>query len=115
MDSEIQKRKNWCALKWVSRKVGDMAVNERSIEILKSHKRWADIYSLISIVLVVGLVSVTALFADAASIDMAARVGMFVTMVAVVIVVSIWQAAGLAVARVHSIILEQQDEMGLGR
>ena len=89
-----------------------MAANERSIEILKSHKRWADIYSLISIVLVVGLVSVTVLFADAASIDMAARVGMFVTMVAVVIVVCIRQAAGLAVTRIHRILLEQQDENG---
>jgi hypothetical protein len=39
---------------------------------------------------------------------------MFV-MVAIIIVVSIWQAAGLAVARVHRIILEQQDETGLGR
>ncbi len=71
--------------------------------------------SLISIVLVVGLVSVTALLADAANADMATRVGMFVTIVAVVIVVSIWQAAGLAVTRIHRIILEQQGEMGLGR
>jgi Kef-type K+ transport system membrane component KefB len=102
-------------IKSVSGRVGDMAVNARSIEVLKTHKRWADAYSLISIVLVVGLVSVTALLADAANADMATRVGMFITIVAVVIVVSIWQAAGLAVARVHRIILEQQDEMGLGR
>jgi hypothetical protein len=99
----------------LSGKVGDMAVNARSIEVLKTHKRWADVYSLISVVLVVGLVSVTALLADAANTDMATRIGMFVTMTAVVIVVSIWQAAGLAVARLHRILLEQQDEMGLGR
>ncbi len=96
------------------RKGGDMAANARSIEGLKTHKRWADVYSLISIVLVVGLVSVTALLADAANTDMATRVGMFVTIVAVVIVGSIRQAVGLAVARVHRIILEQQDKMGLG-
>jgi hypothetical protein len=66
-------------------------------------------------VLVIGLVSVTALLADAANTDIATRVGMFVTMVAIIIVVNIWQAAGLAVARVHRIILEQQDETGLGR
>jgi predicted Na+-dependent transporter len=92
-----------------------MAVNLRSIEVLNTHKRWADAYSLISIVLVVGLVSATALHADAANTDMATRVGMFVVIAAVVIVVCIWQAAGLAVARVHRIILEQQDKMGLGR
>ena len=102
-------------IKSVSERVDDMAVNARSIEVLKTHKRWADAYSLISIVLVVGLVSVTALLADAANADMATRIGMFVTVVAVVIVVSIWQAAGLAVIRVHRIILERRDEMGLGR
>jgi archaellum biogenesis protein FlaJ (TadC family) len=92
-----------------------MAVNARSIEILKTHKRWADVYSLISIVLVVGLMSITALLADAANTDMATRVGMFVAIAAVVIVICIWQAAGLAVARVDRIIPVQQDKMGLGR
>jgi Kef-type K+ transport system membrane component KefB len=87
-----------------------MAVNERSIEILKTHKRWAGVYSLISIVLVVGLVAITAMLADAANTDIATRIGMFVTMTAVVIVVSIWQAAGLAVTRIHKIILDQRDE-----
>jgi Kef-type K+ transport system membrane component KefB len=87
-----------------------MAANERSIEILKAHKRWADVYSLVSIALVVGLVAITAMLADAANSDMATRIGMFVTMTAIVIVVSIWQAAGLAVARIHKIILDQRDE-----
>jgi Kef-type K+ transport system membrane component KefB len=86
-----------------------MAMNERSIEILKTHKRWADVYSLISIVLVVGLVAIAAMLADAANADMATRIGMFVTMTAIIIVVSIWQAAGLAVARIHKIILDQRD------
>jgi Kef-type K+ transport system membrane component KefB len=102
-------------IKSISGRVGDMAANARSIEVLKAHKRWADVYSLISIVLVVGLMSITALLADAANTDTATRVGMFITIVAVVIVVSIWQAAGLAVTRVHRIILEQRDEMGPGR
>jgi hypothetical protein len=101
---------NGYAIKWVSGKVRDMAMNERSVEILKAHKRWADLYSLISIVLVVGLVAITAMLADAANTDMATRIGMFVAMTAVVIVVSIWQAAGLAVARIHKIILDQRDE-----
>src|SRR6266478_7954181 len=86
---------NRCATKWFSGKADNMAANERSTEILKTHKRWADIYSLISIGLVVGLVAITAMLADAANADMATRIGMFVTMTAVVIVASIWQAAGL--------------------
>ncbi len=101
-------------IKSVSGRVATWLRTRVSIEGLKTHKRWADVYSLISIVLVVGLVSVTALLADAANTDMATRVGMFVTIVAVVIVGSIRQAVGLAVARVHRIILEQQDKMGLG-
>ena len=87
-----------------------MAANERSIEILKTHKRWADVSSLVSIALVVGMVAITAMLADAANPDMATRIGMFVTMTAIVIVVSIWQAAGLAVPRIHKIILDQRDE-----
>ena len=114
-DCEIKKGSYRCVIKAISRRVGDMAANACSIEVLETHKRWADVYSLISIVLVVGLMSITALLADAANTDTATRVGMFITIVAVVIVVSIWQAAGLAVARVHRILLEQQDEMGLGR
>ena len=114
-DREIKKGCYRCVIKSTSGRVDDMAANARSIEVLKTHKRWADVYSLISIVLVVGLMSITALLADAANTDTATRVGMFITIVAVVIVVSIWQAAGLAVTRVHRIILEQQDEMGLGR
>jgi hypothetical protein len=50
------------------------------------------------------------MLADAANADMATRIGMFVTMTAVVIVVSIWQAAGLTVARVRKISLDQRDE-----
>jgi Kef-type K+ transport system membrane component KefB len=115
MDRETKEENNRCAIKWISGKAGNMAVNERSIEILKTHKRWADVYSLISIVLVVGLVAITAVLADAANTDMATRVGMFVTMTAVVIIVSVWQAAGLAVARIHKIMLEQHDAMRLGR
>lgn len=92
-----------------------MAVNEHSLEVLKAHKRWADFYSLISVVLVVGLTAMTAMLADAANVDMATRVGMFVTMVAVVIVASIWQAAGLAVARIHKILLEQRGETRVDR
>jgi hypothetical protein len=114
-DREIKKGSYRCVIKSISGRVGDMAANTRSIEVLKTHKRWADVYSLISIVLVVGLMSITALLADAANADTATRVGMFITIVAVVIVGSIWQAAGLAVTRVHRIILEQQDEMEPGR
>jgi Kef-type K+ transport system membrane component KefB len=99
----------------ISGRVGDMAVNARSIEVLKTHKRWADVYSLISIVLVVGLMSITALLADAANTDTATRVGMFITIVAVVIVVSIWQAAGLAGPTFMRSFSSNRDEMRLGR
>src|SRR5258705_13997324 len=107
-DREIKKGCYRCVIKLISGRVGDMAANARSIEVLKTHKRWADVYSLISIVLVVGLMSITALLADATNTDTATRVEMFITVAAVVIVVSIWQAAGLALARVHKIFLALQ-------
>src|SRR5258708_23160443 len=88
-DCEIKKGSCRCVIKSISARVGDMAVNARSIEVLKTHKRWADVYSLISIVLVVGLMSITALLAHAANTDTATRVRMFITSVPSLIVVNI--------------------------
>jgi hypothetical protein len=59
--------------------------------------------------------SITALLADAANTDTATRVGMFITIVAVVIVVSIWQAAGLAGLTFMRSFSSNRDEMRLGR
>lgn len=71
------------------------------ISLLKEHKRWADALSIVSIVLVVGLLCVTAYLADSAKADESNRVGMYIAMVGVVIVVCIWQAAAFVAASIE--------------
>jgi hypothetical protein len=79
-------------------------VEKRSgfIEALKEHKRWANGGSVNSIVLVVGLLSVTAFLADTAKADEATRIGMYIAMIGVIIVVCIWQAAACVAAAIES-------------
>lgn len=86
-----------------------MPASERFIAALKIHKTWADRYSIVSIALVVGLMAAAAALAEMAGADAATRTGMMIVMAAVVIVVCVWQAAGMVAARIHALILDQHD------
>lgn len=69
---------------------------------LKEHKRWANGGSIVSVVLVIGLLSVAAYLADSANADEPTRIGMYIAMAAVIIVVCIWQAAAFVAASIES-------------
>ena len=84
-----------------------MARNQPFTAALRIHKRWADPFSLVSIVLVVGLLGVTATLADYANADLATRIGMLMIMAAVIIVVCVWQAAAFVAAAIQNLITEQ--------
>jgi hypothetical protein len=86
-----------------------MPANERFLTVLKIHKAWADRFSIFSIVLVVGLMVTAAALAEMAKADAATQTGMMIIMGTIVIVVCIWQAAGMVAARIHELILEQRD------
>jgi hypothetical protein len=86
-----------------------MAMTQALRAALKAHKRWADVFSLMSIVLVVGLLSVTAVLANYSSADLATRIGMYIVMASVIVVVCIWQAAAVMAAVIQNIITEQLD------
>jgi hypothetical protein len=87
-----------------------MAKNDAFMAALKDNKRWADTGSVISIVLVVCLLSGTALLGDYANADIATRIGMYVVMAAVIIVVCIWQAAAFLAASIQTRIAERRDD-----
>lgn len=72
------------------------------MDALKEHKRWANGASIISIVLVIGLLAVAAYLADSAKADEPTRIGMYIAMVAVIIVVCIWQAAACVAASIET-------------
>jgi hypothetical protein len=68
------------------------------VEILRLHKRRVDILSLVSIVLVTGLLYVAGVLADFLGADDALKIGMYVGMASIVIVVCVWQAAAYVAA-----------------
>lgn len=74
--------------------------NNAFIAALKLNKRWADALSILSIALVVGLMSVTSFLADSAGVTADTRVGIYITMATVIIVVCVWQAAAFAAAAI---------------
>lgn len=80
------------------------------IATLKNHKRWADGLSIVSIVLVIGLLCLAAYLADLAKADEASRIGMYIAMTSVVIVVCIWQAAAFIVASIEVALQRRRDE-----
>jgi protein-S-isoprenylcysteine O-methyltransferase Ste14 len=81
---------------------------------LKVHKRWANGASIVSIILVVGLLTTTALLADVANADASLRIGMYIVMVGVIIVVCIWQAAAFVAASIDVSIGKKQAQMPEG-
>jgi hypothetical protein len=76
---------------------------------LKNHKRWADKFSIASIVLVVCLSYFVAYLADLTKADEAGRISMYITMASVVIVVCIWQAAAFIVASIEFAFQQRRD------
>ena len=80
------------------------------ITTLKNHKRWANRFSIASIVLVIGLSYLAAYLADLTKADEADRIGMYITMTSVVIVVCIWQAAAFIVASIEFALKQRRDD-----
>jgi len=74
------------------------------ITALKSNKRWANSASIVSIILVIGLMITTGFLADAAKAEVAERIGMYIVMLGVIIVVCIWQAAAFVAASIEAAI-----------
>lgn len=87
-----------------------MAKNDAFMAALKENKRWADGGSMISIVLVICLLSGTALLGDYANADIATRIGMYVLMAAIIIVVCIWQVAAFLAASMQTRMVERRDD-----
>lgn len=69
---------------------------------LKDAKRWADLFSFVSIVLVIGLGILSWWLGNSSNVDLETKLEMQIMMASIVIVVSIWQAAAFAVASLRS-------------
>jgi uncharacterized membrane protein (DUF485 family) len=83
------------------------------VEILRQHKRRVDILSLASIVLVIGLLFAAGWIADLLGAEETLKIGMYVGMASIVIVVCVWQAAAYVAASNEAAIRNWLDQSNL--
>lgn len=81
------------------------------LEVIRQHKRWADRYLVIWIVLIIFLFGGVHVLLESAALPLEARTGPYILLAAIVLAGAIWQAAGLAVARIH-MLLQGNDARG---
>jgi hypothetical protein len=92
-----------------------MALESQGTRILRLHKRWADGWTLIWLVFVLTLFGGIYFFLDQAGVSPADRVAPLVLLAVVVLVAAIWQAAGMAVARIHMMLEKVELDPGARR
>lgn len=85
-----------------------MSTEADFIRIVRLHKRWADGYTLLTLLLILVLFTGTYVLYDQAGMDAAERTGALILMGTIILATAIWQAVGLGVARVH-MLLEGMD------
>jgi hypothetical protein len=73
-------------------------------DIIKLHKAWADRYMLFWYVLVVTLFAGISFLLENSSVEAAVKTNAYILLAAIVVIGTIWQAAGLTVARVHMLL-----------
>lgn len=81
-----------------------MRLESQGTRILRLHKRWADCWTLLWQGFVLLLFGGIYFLLDEAGAAPADRAAPLVLLAVMVLVAAIWQAAGLAVARIHMLI-----------
>ena len=79
-------------------------MNSEQIRIIKLHKRWADRYSLMWLAFALLLVTGFQFVLDRAGVDASDRAGVVSLLALLALLVAIWQAVGLGIAKVHMIM-----------
>lgn len=73
-------------------------------QILKLHKGWADRYTLLWQLFVLALLAGLEFILSYVGIELPERTALVTLLATMVIVAAIWEAAGVAIARVHMIL-----------
>ena len=71
------------------------------VRIIRIYKRWADVYTLLSQILILALFAAVYFLFDQAGLGAAERAGAFVLLATIILATIVWQALGLAIARLH--------------
>ena len=80
-----------------------MNIDPRRVQIIKLHKKWADGLTLIWLLIIIPLFAASYFLFAQADFSTDERNGAFIFLGVVIVVAAIWQAAGLAIARLHMI------------
>lgn len=79
-------------------------MNDQQFEIIKLHKAWADRYTIVWQIIAVGVIAGIYILTQQIEVAPQERTNALILLAAIVIVSAVWQAAGLAVARIHMIV-----------
>lgn len=78
--------------------------------IIVRHKRWADLWNSVAIVLTIGLFIAISFVMDEAGAAAVDRIGAAVLLGTIIIVTCVWQAAGLGIARLEIALRVPRDK-----
>lgn len=91
-------------------------MNDQQFAIIKLHKSWADHYTVIWQIIALGVLGGIYFLMPQLGVAPSERTNGMILLLAIVTVSAVWQAAGLAIARIHMIVrgisLESRPESG---
>jgi hypothetical protein len=84
-----------------------MTDHEKQRSIMASYKRWADAWSSVSIVLSIGLFIAAGYVMDETGSNVPDRLGAYILLATIIIVVVVWQALAFGLARLQIALTER--------
>ena len=81
-----------------------MNINSPSARILRLHKRWADGFTIIWQLLTLVLFGAAYVYFDRSAIAPAERNSALILLGVMILIAALWQATGLAIARIHMLL-----------
>lgn len=81
-----------------------MHTDPRRIEIIRQHKRWCDRYVLFSLGVILAVFIGALVVMDQLRVAAAERCGIYIMLATILLTVIIWNAAGMAVAEIHTLL-----------
>ena len=82
---------------------------DRTRAVLAAHKKWADAWSLVSFIVVMGVFAMVYFLFEQTNEPAANRIQAFILLATIVIVIVLWQAAGAVVARLELLLSARSD------
>ncbi len=79
-------------------------MNDQQFEIIKLHKLWADRFTIVWQIIAVSVIAGIYFLLDQMGATPMEKTDALILLAAIVIVSAVWQAAGLAIARIHMIV-----------